>query len=47
MGVPEKLRQHLQSGRRQRHFKDLLAANQQVGLQEMLVDSTWSNSPFP
>ena len=26
---------------------DLLAANQQVGLREMLEDSAWSYSPFP
>jgi hypothetical protein len=47
MGVSEKLRQHLQNGQRQRHFKNLLDANQQVGLQEMLADSDRSNSPFP
>jgi len=32
MGVPEKLGQHLQNGRRQRHFKYLLDANQAGGL---------------
>ena len=37
-GRPETLRQQLQDGRKHGHHKDLLAANQQVGLREMLED---------
>ena len=41
-----RLRQQLQDGRKHGHHKNLLAANQQVGLREMLVDAPWSNTPF-